>query len=263
MKVFLLANVKGGVGKSMFTTQFAYYCVEKLGLKTLVIDLDHQANSTKSLKLSELCVVSKTSSSDILMHAKPIDIKEPFALIYADDNLENLERAGDRHNDYVNNFVAALHDVSDYYDVCIIDTNPNTDIRQTTAIIAATHILSPIELNQEAIDGIGRLFSKIKKLKKINKELVFLGLIPNLVESTPFQKNNLKELTTDYGQLLLKLNNGKVALMPTRTALAEAQAAGLPVWSIPKTSAKTAWKELGPVFEVIAERLGFAIETKD
>ena len=98
---------------------------------------------------------------------------------------------------------------------------------------------------------------------QINKELNFLGLIPNLVEATPFQKNNLNELATNFGTLLFKLDTGKVAFIPTRTALAEAQAAGLPVWKIPKTSAKTAWSELRFVFEVIIERLGITVKNQD
>lgn len=263
MKVFVLANEKGGVGKSMFATQFAYYCAEKLGLKTLVIDLDHQANSTKPLTSSELCTVAETTASEILLDAKPIGVNEPFVLVRADNNLTKLERAGDKHNTYASNLSDVLDDAKDYYDICIIDTNPNPDIRQVTAMVVATHVLSPIQLNQEAIDGIGRLYTNIQKLKKINKELNFLGLIPNLVEATPFQKNNLNELATNFGTLLFKLDTGKVAFIPTRTALAEAQAAGLPVWKIPKTSAKTAWSELRFVFEVIIERLGITVKNQD
>ena len=260
MITLALANEKGGVGKSMVVTQFAYYCAQKLGLKTLVLDLDHQANTTKPLVSSELCLVAPVKASEILLKGKTIDIREPFVLVSADNDLTKLERVAEKHNTFAGNLALALESAGEYYDICIIDTNPNPDIRQVTAMVVASHVLSPIQLNQEAIDGIGRLYTNIQKLKKINSDLQFLGLLPNLVESTPFQRQNLAELAEHYGTLLFKLNTGKPAFIPTRTALAEAQSAGLPVWEMKKTSAKTAWSELSKIFEVVAERLGFKAE---
>lgn len=262
MKVLVLANEKGGVGKSMFVSQYAYYCAEKLGLKTLVIDLDHQANSSKALVSSERCHIANVLASQVLADAKTLDMHEPFVLIKADDGLTRLEKNGDKHGFYAGNLATVLESASVYYDICIIDTNPNPDIRQITAIVVASHVLSPIQLNQEAIDGIGRLFENIKKLKQINKKMVFLGLMPNLVEATPFQRNNLAELVKHFSTVLFKTDAGKVAFIPTRTALAEAQAAGLPVWAMQKTSARTAWSELKPIFEIVSKRLEFDSATQ-
>lgn len=234
MIILALANEKGGVGKSMVVTQFAYYCAEKLGLKTLVIDLDHQANSTKALISSELCTIAPVKVSEILLKGKSIDINKPFVLVPADNDLTKLERDENKHNIFASHLALALESVENYYDICIIDTNPNPDIRQVTAMVCATHVLSPIQLNQEAIDGIGRLYTNIQKLKKINPNLTFFGLLPNLVEATPFQRQNYDELTEHYGVLMFKLHSRKVAYIRNRTAFAEAQAAGLPVWKIKK-----------------------------
>ena len=43
------------------------------------------------------------------------------------------------------------------FDVCVIDTNPNPDIRLIAALASADFVLSPIQLNQEAIDGVRAL----------------------------------------------------------------------------------------------------------
>ena len=64
----------------MIATQFAYYCAEKLGLKTLFIDLDHQANSTKAITSSKMCAVSQVLTSAILIDGKIILEREPFLL---------------------------------------------------------------------------------------------------------------------------------------------------------------------------------------
>lgn len=258
MRVLTLANEKGGVGKSMIATQFAYYCADKLGLKTLFIDLDHQANSTKAITSSEMCVVSRVTTSDILIDGKTIPEREPFLLVAADNRLTTLERQPNNHNKFANNLSRAIKDADDYYDICIIDTNPNPDIRQITALVVSTHLLSPLQLNQEAIDGIGRLYKNVQRIRKINPELNFLGLLPNLVEPTPFQKKNMAEISEQYGSLFFRLRE-KVACMPKRTALAEAQAAAVPVWKLPKTSAKTAWTELSAVFGAIVASMNMEV----
>ena len=48
MKVFTIANQKGGVGKTSFATHFAFYMIEK-GMKGVFIDLDTQINASYTL----------------------------------------------------------------------------------------------------------------------------------------------------------------------------------------------------------------------
>jgi chromosome partitioning protein len=72
-----------------------------------------------------------------------------------------------------------------------------------------------------------------------------------MVEPTPFQRENFKDLTTHFSKLLIPLASGFAAIKKT-TAIAEAQAVGLPVWKLGKTSARDAWGQIKPVFEKIA-----------
>ena len=44
-----------------------------------------------------------------------------------------------------------------HFDVCVIDTHPNPDIRVIAALATADYVLSPLQLNQEAIDGVRAL----------------------------------------------------------------------------------------------------------
>jgi chromosome partitioning protein len=126
--------------------------------------------------------------------------------------------------------------------------------------VVSNYVLSPVQLNQEALDGIGALYTDFNKVKAtLNRNLEFIGILPNHVEPTPFQIGNFKQLAEKFPKLLIPMpegNNGGYAKIKTRTAIAEAQAAGLPVWKLGKTSANDCWRELRPVFEQVATIMG-------
>jgi chromosome partitioning protein len=252
MKTLVLANQKGGVGKSAVACQLAYYLSQVLKKRVLFIDFDHQGNSTKALRASGLVSIADQHSAAVLAGSK-VTANSAFMLVTSDSTLSKLERQAEKHNAFAGALIELLASVADDFDVCVIDTNPNPDIRLTAALVAADFALSPIQLNQEALDGIGALKRDIENIKsKLNKKLTLVGILPNLVENTPFQQGNLKQLIEHYSKLLLKLPDGRFAFIPTRTAVAEAQAAGKPVWLLGKTSARTAWHEIKPVFAKIA-----------
>jgi chromosome partitioning protein len=281
MKTLVLANQKGGVGKSFVGCQFSYFLVQA-GLRVLNLELDHQKNSSKSIATSGRAQVANFTASEVFAGRAGAVPEGQFVLIPGDDELSTLERQPDRHNSFVNELNLFLDSLAGRFDVCVIDTNPNPDIRYAAALITADYLLSPIELNQEAIDGIGSLlhhkrygFRKIKQV--MNAELELIGILPNMVEATPFQRSNFTQLVTSYSSLLIPLASGpghRFAFIPNRTAIAEAQAAGVPLWllrqavpdaqagrsmpeSMPiRTSARDAWREIKPAFETIARRMG-------
>lgn len=286
MKVLVLANQKGGVGKSAVGCQYAFYLNRILSKRILYVDFDHQMNSTKTLKSSGMVSVAGFTASQLLAGQASALPDGDFVLVEGDDVLSSLERQPAEHNNYVNALKQFLEKHADRFDVCVIDTNPNPDIRYAAALVNGDFILSPLELNQEAIDGIGSLLSHkrygYRKIKEVvNPKLELIGILPNKVEPTPFQKGNFEQLAaSSYSRLLIPLEvKGKkgFAFIPTRTAIAEAQAAGCPLWqlrqavpedqkgkidpaSMPvRTSARDAWREIKPTFEVITKRMGIEV----
>ncbi|MDP4573462.1 ParA family protein [Pseudomonas sp. LPH60] len=259
MKTYVLANQKGGVGKSFFVVQFAYFLHILRGLRVLVIDLDHQRNSTKAIKLGGYATVSSLSADALLRESALTIENAEFVLVSGTQELIKMERKEDQHNVYVNNLHKFLTSVSGQFDVCLIDTNPNPDIRQLSALVCSQFVVSPIQLNQEAIDGIGDLLNHpsigIRRIQEtINPNLQLLGILPNIVEPTPFQRNNFHALAKHYAKLLIPLEKGFAAIKRT-TAIPEAQAAGVPVWKLGKTSGREAWAQIKPIFEKLAQPL--------
>lgn len=257
MKTLLLANQKGGVGKSAIVCQLAHYLTDKLGKRVLVIDLDHQANTTKALRTSGDVSVSDTTAAQSLAEKGATVEDANFVLMPATDELRKLEKQAANHNLYASNFKQFVANVDSQFDVCIIDTNPFPDIRVIASMIAASFIVSPIQLNQEAIDGIGSLIQDVKRIvASLNPDLKLIGILPNLVQPTPFQKANFAELSAHFGKLLIRLDNGQFAAIKTSTAIAEAQAEGKPLWKLGKTSARDMWRDTEPTFAKIVSDMG-------
>lgn len=257
MKTLVVANQKGGVGKSAIACQLGYFLASQLQKRTLIIDLDHQKNTTKTIRTSQLATITSISSSRLF--TEPITTLETgdFVLIPADDQLMTLEREKGEHSTYAERLNQFLVTLSPWFDVVVLDTNPSPDIRMISSLVVSDFVLSPIQLNQEAVDGIAAMWSKITKIKsKLNPQLHFLGILPNMVQATPFQRDNLTQLYERFAELFIRLNNGQVAAISLRTAVAEAQATGLPIWKSSKTSSRDAWAQIQPIFSTVAQTMG-------
>lgn len=259
MKTLVIANQKGGVGKSAVARLLAHYLVRN-GKRVLALDLDHQANLSAPLKLSGKAAVATFNASQIFIGQSGVLPVADLVLVPGDsDGLLGLERQGDKHNDFAKALRGFLREQVGKFDACIIDTNPNPDIRLICALVSANYVLSPIQLNQEAIAGIVGLVNHPRvgiqrfKRKELNPALELIGILPTLVEPTPFQKENFAQLSAQFANLLIRQSDGKgFAFIPKRSIIAEAQASGAVLWEMKKSSARDTWKEIEPTLRTIA-----------
>jgi chromosome partitioning protein len=259
MKTLVLCNQKGGVGKSAVATLLAHHLAGRKR-RVLAIDLDHQGNFSKPLRSSGR-TTSPSFSADALMTgaAAPLP-KHPFVLVPADRSLLGLERQPALHTPFARHFRSFLASVDTDFDVCVVDTNPNPDIRVIAALASADFVLSPIQLNQEAMDGVSALLNHdrvgLRKIKAVlNSKLSLIGLLPTMVEPTPFQKSNFLQIVQRYYPLMIRIGDGPGAFasMPRRSCIAEAQAAGEVLWEMKKTAARDAWREIEPSLNRLAD----------
>ena len=259
MKTLLFANQKGGVGKSALACQIAYYLAES-GKRVLFLDLDHQQNSTRPISKSGRAAVASFNTYQLFEGQGATLPDGTFVLIPGHEKLTNLDRQPDKHNGYVNSLKNFLDSAAERFDVCILDSNPNPDIRYAAAMISCNFVLSPIQLNQEALDGIGSLLDHerygYRKIKAaLNPTMELIGLLPNIVEPTPFQRANFKQLVETFAALLLKIDTKAYAFIPKRSVVAEAQAQGDFIRDIKKSAARDTWREIQPTFDAILQRM--------
>jgi chromosome partitioning protein len=258
MKTIVLANQKGGVGKSAMATMLSHYLVER-GQRVLAIDLDHQGNLTKPLKLSGRAKLSETTADRLLSSALVRVPEQRFVVVPSDCALIGLERQADQHNAFASRLRDFLRSMDAQFDACVIDTNPNPDIRLIAALVSADFVLSPIQLNQEAIDGIAALLHHdrfgLRRIRAaLNPKLKLIGIVPTMVEPTPFQRLNFTQIVQHHAWLLLPLDaaGAQFACVPRRSAIAEAQSQGAVLWEMKKTAARDAWREIEPTFARVA-----------
>jgi chromosome partitioning protein len=259
MKTLVLCNQKGGVGKSAVATLLAHYLVQRRR-RVLAIDLDHQGNLGKPLRRSGRAAPTSFGADALLTGPAPALPNQPFVVVPGDRALLGLERQPERHTPFARQWRAFLAQVDSAFDVCVIDTNPNPDIRVIAALVSCDYVLSPIQLNQEAMDGVSGLLNHervgLRKIRAVlNPKLSLIGLLPTMVECTPFQKANFLQVVQQYHPLMIRIGDGPGAFasMPRRSCIAEAQAEGAVLWEMKKTAARDAWREIEPGLARIAD----------
>ena len=266
MKRLAIMNEKGGVGKSMVACQFAFYAALKLGLRVLVLDFDQQGNTSNTLANSGKCCVASVSAGKLLVNAdipSEKELESTFVLMPADNLLVQLERTGvTNHQAFILNLNKVLEALDDQFDLCVIDTNPSPDVRATAAMANATHVIAPLELKQESLDGVFELLNKVRGVQdSLNPELKLLGLLPNLVEKKPYQIAGLNSLLTGAGKFLFKLSSGKPAAIPNAAAIAEAQGDGRPLWEGSRTKVERVSSVCREVWEAMADQMELGVQS--
>lgn len=266
MKRLAIMNEKGGVGKSMVACQFAFYAALKLGLRVLVLDFDQQGNTSNTLANSGKCCVASVSAGKLLVNAdmpSAEELESTFVLMPADNLLVQLERTGvTNHQAFILNLNKVLEALDDQFDLCVIDTNPSPDVRATAAMANATHVIAPLELKQESLDGVFELLNKVRGVQdSLNPELKLLGLLPNLVEKKPYQIAGLNALLTGAGKFLFKLSSGKPAAIPNAAAIAEAQGDGRPLWEGSRTKVERVSSVCREVWEAMADQMELGVRS--
>lgn len=170
-KVMAVTNQKGGAGKSSTAVNIATELAAQ-GFKTLLIDLDPQANATKvisdanyehAITTAELLGRTPPPIQDAIKQSPhhPNAYYIPSALRLM-STLDLLMTRSYRES-ILQKQLAALKG----YDYIIIDTQPNAQIGTQNAIVAATHLLIPVD-GGFSLDGLSDLLQLVNEIKAGN-----------------------------------------------------------------------------------------------
>jgi chromosome partitioning protein len=208
--ILTIANQKGGVGKTTTAINLAAALASK-GLRTLLIDLDPQANSTMSFvdvsaierSVYDALVEPGVAIADVVVPAEKSPGLEiaPSSIALAKiegklmGELDSYYRLQDR-----------IGPVRETYQNVIIDTPPTLGLLTVNALVAATHVLIPIQSSYFALEGTDDLLETIEKIKmRANPELQIMGALLTLYDKrTVLSKDIQDKVTQVFGQKLFE-----------------------------------------------------------
>lgn len=214
MKTIVIANQKGGIGKTTTATTLASI-LESKGYRTLFIDADKQCNSTDTYRAISADGIP-TLYDVILDEDDPCSIKEAIQkteigeIVPSDKYLRKADKIlYDNVVDGLFKLKEALYEIENEYDYVVIDTAPSIDSILNNCLIAADSVIVPITADRYAIQGLSQLIETIRAIKKrYNQKLSVAGLLlVKFKERTRLSrdvKDSLEEVTEKLGTRLFK-----------------------------------------------------------
>jgi chromosome partitioning protein len=232
MKVFCVANQKGGVGKTTTTVNLAAG-LAKIGQRTLLVDLDPQGNATmgsgvdkRSLELSVYDVLLESASiaEAAVLPERLVQAGCGYHVLGANRELAGaeVELVGLEHRDQrlKNALAAAKND----FDFVLIDCPPSLSLLTLNGLCSAHGVVVPMQCEYFALEGLTDLVNTIKQVHaNLNKELQLIGLLRVMFDPRITLQNQVSEqLKQHFGPKVFN------AIIPRNVRLAEAPSYGLP-----------------------------------
>ena len=175
-RVFVVANQKGGVGKTTTTVNIAAALALK-GLRVLVVDLDPQGNASTALNIPHAegtpgvyeAIVEGTDLDDLVKPCPDIPgltvLPASIDLAGAEIELVSLVARESRLDRALQSYLADCAASGDRIDYVLIDCPPSLGLLTVNAMVAGREVLIPIQCEYYALEGLGQLIRNIDLIR--------------------------------------------------------------------------------------------------
>jgi chromosome partitioning protein len=224
-RVYALANQKGGVGKTTTAINLAA-CLAEAGERSLLVDLDPQANATSGLGER----ANGSSSVDLLDGVPLSELAEPtrfprLELVPARPELAGAAVELARRPDGERYLADALAEAAAKYAFVFVDCPPSLGPLTVNALAAADRVLVPVQAEYYALEGLAQLVGSVDLVRaRLNPRLALGGVLLTMVDRrTRLAADVSDEVRRHFGHLVFR------TAVPRSVRLAEAPSHGLPV----------------------------------
>ena len=254
-RIIAIANQKGGVGKTTTAINLGA-CLAVAEQRTLVVDVDPQANATSGLGVKKEQIDG--SLYDVLVDGTPLaevivpGVHFPFLSVApATRDLVGVEVELVSRKGRETILREALASVRDQYDFILIDAPPSLGMLTLNTLAAADAVMIPIQSEFYALEGLSQLLNTVRIVQKnLNPALQIEGVLLTMYDHRLNLSKQVAEEAKEYfGPKVYRTT------IPRNVRLAEAPSFGEPIvlYDILSVGAKS---YLALAQEVIARQRG-------